>query len=331
MRLVRIIMQDNNIIFSIIIPLPRFNGYIREAVPYYERLSLQNFEIIILPDSDEDEILSNKLTIKIVPSGKVGPAEKRDLGAKYASGKILAFTDDDAYPDQNWLSSALPYFQDESVAAIGGPAVTPKTDTFWQRISGNVYSSFMTSFVYRKRYVKTGKVHEDFDLPSVNLIVRKDVFDKIGGFDSTFYPGEDTKLCLEIKKLGYKIIYNPDVMVFHHRRNLFPNHFRQIANYALHRGFFAKKFPETSRKLSYFVPSLFLLFILAGGIITLIFPILAIFYFGVLAFYFLLNIITAFTINLPEYFWTVIGVFLSHLVYGFNFLKGIFFTKDLKR
>lgn len=317
---------------SIIIPLKKFNNYIKEAIPYYESLEYKNFELIILPDNEEKEILSDKLNIKVIPTGSVGPAEKRDIGAKYAKGEILAFTDDDAYPDKNWLTNALKTFDmSEDIAAVGGPGITPKNDSFWQRVSGNVYASWLMSGGYRKRYIATGKIHEDYDLPSVNLIVKKKVFDEIGGFDSTYYPGEDTKLCLEIKKKGHKIYYNPDVIVYHHRRNLIPYHFKQIANYALHRGFFAKKYPETSLKLQYFLPSFFLAGVISGAFLSFFSNFLAKLYFLVLGAYFIVAFLSSLRLNLIESFVTMFAIFFSHLTYGFYFIKGLIFTKELKR
>lgn len=323
-------IAQKKIYISIIIPVSKINDYMREAISYYEKLSFQDFELIILPDESEDRELSENLNIKIIPSGKVGPAEKRDLGANYAQGELLAFTDDDAYPDSGWLTQAVKIFQNQNVAAVGGPAVTPESDSFWQRISGNIYASYLMSGFYNKRYIKKGKAHEDYDLPSVNLIVRKSIFEEVGGFDSTFYPGEDTKLCLDIKKKGYRIMYHPDVLVYHHRRNLFPKHFQQIANYALHRGYFAKKYPETSRKIAYFIPSLFIIGLIMGGILSVFSHIIQWIYFSVIGFYFLLNVILNFKINLLEYFWTVLGIFLSHMTYGLFFIKALF-MKELKR
>jgi GT2 family glycosyltransferase len=324
--------KSNTPLISIIIPLPGFNDYIRESIEHYEKLAASgNFEIIILPDFEEKEILSNTLPILVIPSGKVGPAEKRDLGAKHASGSILAFIDDDAYPRADWLANAAALFKDTNVAAVGGPAITPPGEPFWKKLSGDVFESFLTSFNERKRYIPVGSVQEEYDLPSVNLLVRKDIFEKAGGFDSTFYPGEDTKLCLEIKKLGFRILYSPDILVYHHRRDLFPNHFRQVANYARHRGYFAKTYPETSFKLKYFVPSFFLIFTVAGFLTAPFSTLAALVYWLVMAVYFLIDVIFALKPGILETFWTLAGVFLTHLVYGFNFLRGFIFTTGLKR
>ena len=61
---------------------------------------------------------------------------------------------------------------------------------------------------------------------------------------------------------GYVIKYDPEAVVYHHRRSDLWKHFRQIGNYALHRGFFAKKYPKTSLKIGYFAPTLFVLYLI---------------------------------------------------------------------
>src|SRR6516162_3315272 len=111
--------------------------------------------------------------------------------------------------------------------------------------------------MYSYRYVPQAQREVD-DFPSVNLLVRRDVFEAAGGFNSKYWPGEDTKLCLKITKdLALKIIYDPAIFAWHHRRELFRGHLKQSTNYALHRGFFAKIYPETSLRPSYFIPSAF--------------------------------------------------------------------------
>ncbi|MCX7882516.1 MAG: glycosyltransferase [Brevinematales bacterium] len=316
---------------SVIIPLKRFNHYIREAIPYYERLDYHPFEIILLPDEEEKEALSQTLDIRIFPSGPVGPAEKRDLGAQFARGSILAFTDDDAYPDPQWLSQAVDILtSSDEVGAVGGPGVTPPSDSLSQRLSGYIYASLWMSGGYRKRYIPVGDLHEDYDLPSVNLIVKKKVFEMVGGFDSTYYPGEDTKLCLAIKEAGYRILYSPQVVVWHHRRSLFPHHFRQIANYALHRGFFAKHYPQTSLKLPYLLPSFFLVGVGCGWLGGIVYSPLWWVYGGIMAIYFLGALLFGAGRTPLERVATAMGIFASHLTYGWFFLRGLF-TKELKR
>lgn len=305
---------------SIIIPVKEINDYIREAIPHHLELDYPDFEILIFPDEPTDETFPKT---RIIPSGKVGPAEKRDMALKYAEGDIIAFIDDDAYPRKDWLKNAMVRFEDPEVGAVGGPAVTAENDDVLRQASGKVYESVLCSGSYTYRYVP-GKLMEADDLPSVNLIVRRDVFEQIGGYDSNYYPGEDTKLCLDVIKVAKKkIIYDPDVLVYHHRRKLFKQHLKQSNNYAKHRGYFAKVLPDTSRKLVYFIPSLFVIGLIAGPIVSYFIRPLFFLYLGILTGYFIMLIISTMTKDLRVWFLAVLGVFCTHVGYGIGFIRGL--------
>lgn len=313
---------------SIIIPVREINDYIREAIPHHLQLDYPDYEILIFPDEPSEETFPKT---RIIPSGKTGPAEKRDMALEYAQGEIIAFIDDDAYPRSDWLKNAIAHFDDPSVGAVGGPAVTAENDGILRQASGKVYESVLCSGGYTYRYVP-GKLMDAEDLPSVNLIVRKDVFAQVGGYDSNFYPGEDTKLCLDIIKVAEKrIIYDPDVLVYHHRRKLFKQHLKQSNNYALHRGYFAKVLPDTSRKFVYFVPSLFVLGLVVGPLLALLFPPLWYVYFAVLLLYSILLIgSTLYPKDVRVWGLAVAGVFLTHVGYGIGFVRGLL-SKELIR
>ncbi len=316
---------------SIIIPLVGINDYFLESYPHLLNLDYKNYEIIVLPDNPVSQDFPD---IKIIPTGKISPAIKRDIGAANAKGELLFFLDDDSYPEKDWINKALPYFDDPSVGAIGGPAITPLNDSFLQKVSGAVFLTKVGGGV-PERYYPTGKTKEIDDWPSVNLVVKKDLFIKIGGFKSEYWPGEDTKLCLEIIKEGSKILYAPDVIVWHHRRPGLLRHLKQVGNYGLHRGFFAKRYPETSFKLLYFIPTLFVLY-LALFIISLLFFSRLSFYMG-LGFVLYLGALAYafFDINkkagdLKVSLASAYYIVLTHIWYGIRFIQGLVFTKELK-
>lgn len=332
---------------DIIIPVKEINNYICESISEILKLDYGDYGIIVLPDTFNRDAEFTKLTqqtqsiqqvelrLRVIPTGNVGPAEKRDLASKYSTADILAFIDDDAYPREDWLRNAIRHFGDPDVAAVGGPAVTPSDDSFLQRVSGAVFLSNIGGG-FPERYWPIGDVREVDDWPSVNLLVRRDIFEKIGGFNSEYWPGEDTKLCLDIIKRGKKIIYDPDVFVYHHRRKGLLNHLRQIGRYGLHRGFFARKFPETSRRFKYFLPSLFVIFLSSGTFLPFsdnsFFS--GLYYIGiciylltlVFAFYQVYDKERSFAVSVIS----LLYIFLTHIWYGICFLQGILFTKDLK-
>ena len=246
--------------FSIIIPVKSINDYVRETVPHIQRLVDLRWELMVIPNEEAPNEWPEDGRVRVFPSGRVGPAAKRDLGAAQALGEILVFLDDDSYPAEDLLTIAERYFADPSIVALGGPAITPPDDEFWQRVSGAVFLSKFSGGA-PERYVSVGNAQPVQDWPSVNLMVRRDSFLAIGGFNSPYWPGEDTKLCLDlIQKTGKMILYVPEMQVWHHRRAGLGAHLRQVGAYGLHRGYFAKKHPQTSCKFIYFAPSVFLVF-----------------------------------------------------------------------
>ncbi len=315
---------------SIIIAVKTWQKNLEECVDKCQGLDFSEFEILILPDKPIDRDSPQKAgtaPVRIIPTGPVSPAQKRDIALNYAKGEILAFLDDDAYPDKNWLKNAIKNFDDSSVAAVGGPAVTSPADNLRQKASGKIYASGLVSARFAYRYIPKKNIEVD-DYPSCNFLVRKSIMLELGGFNTNFWPGEDTKLCRDItKKLGKKIIYDPSVLVYHHRRPIFTAHLKQIASYALHRGYFVKKYPETSLKTAYFLPGIFVIGFFLGGIISLFSVSFRLIYFSGLYLYLVLALIFSFSRDLHLFYYVFLGTILTHFVYGIYFLNGLFIKR----
>jgi cellulose synthase/poly-beta-1,6-N-acetylglucosamine synthase-like glycosyltransferase len=319
--------------YSIIIPVKSINDYVRETVPYIQALMGHEWELFIIPNNPEDNEWTDDKRVNVVESGRVGPADKRDLGAQRSSGDILVFLDDDSYPEPNILEIANEKFEDPNVIAVGGPGVTPHSDGFWQRVSGAVFLSKYTGGA-PERYASVGKAKEIDDWPSVNLMARKDVFLSVGGFDSKYWPGEDTMLCLKLKNTGKKLIYEPSMIVWHHRRGEFLAHIKQVGAYGLHRGFFARKYPDTSFRLKYFLPSfLFLFFLITIGVLFFENEAalkLLVIGWSLYATVIFLGTLEAIKFEKPSVVLAaILYIVPTHFIYGIKFLFGYFMIKSL--
>lgn len=317
---------------SVIIPVRAITPELREATAHLRRLTPAAYEILILPDHAPAEFIPG---LAMLPTGPLTPPEKRNVGAAAARGDLLAFLDDDAYPTPHWLVTALPHFADQTVAAVGGPAITPPSDRWFAQISGAVLTSWLGSGPARNRYWPTGTVRPVDDWPTVNLIVRRSTFQAIGGFQTTLWPGDDTALCLAIIQQGEQILYDPHMLAYHHRATTLGKHFRQIARYGLHRGHFARVYPATSRRPSYFLPSVFVLTVSLGLLATIFFPssrpTIANFIMAALAAGLAAGLIEAFRVDKPYLIFLVPPVLLAtHCVYGLAFLRGLL-SPALKR
>lgn len=328
---------------SIIIPVEQIGQDLKQALARLLKQTYIHFEILVFVTQDNGERFPKT---KIIEEKNLAgrPAEKRDLALKYAQGEIFAFIDDDVYPAARWLEAAVPHFTNAQVAAVGGPMLTPPEDSLLEKAGGWVWASPLGSGGAGTYRCLPQKMREVDDYPTANLLVRRSDFAAVGGFDSQFWPGEDTKLCLDLtKKLGKKIIYDPQVLVYHHRRALFIPHLRQIHGYGLHRGHFARILPETSRRLGYFLPSLFFLGTVFGPLFVFLlsalrsplFVFFLTFYILLFTFYFFLLLATGFWVYLKSHDWrlgflVIPGIVVTHLYYGFMFLRG-FFAKETKR
>jgi len=301
------------LLFSIIIPVRHINPYLEETLIRLKKQSVQNFETLVITD-------------KI--SGSANPSEKRNLGAKKAKGQYLVFFDDDSYPHKDYFKNAAVLVKkNPKLSAFCGPCLTPPKDNLRQKASGLIWSSWLGSGgagIYRNSIQKPLFVE---DYPSVNLIVKKSDFDSINGFDNSYWPGEDTVLCLNlIKKLNQKIFYHPSLIVYHHRRSVIIPHLQQITRYAIQRGFFVKKFPETSFRIGYFIPSFFTIYLILFLINKIFFHQLILdiplyLYLSILLFT-LLNFI--FNKNkIKTSILATITIPITHIYYGILFLYGL--------
>ena len=323
---------DHEPLVAVVIACPADSWMLQECLNGIAAQTYANCEVIVLPDGGDVQQEKGDMRVRVIPTGKVRPAEKRNLGIREAKGEIIAFIDDDAYPDVHWLEYAVKYFGDPTIGGLGGPGVTPPNDGFLARVGGRVYDNLLVSGNYRYRY-RAGGVRRDVDdYPSCNLFVRTDLLDSFGGYRTDFWPGEDTLLCKDIVDRGARIVYDPWVIVNHHRRKLFGPHLRQLGRYAFHRGYFCKRYPSNSLHLSYFIPSLFVGYTLSFAFVPMLISSLltgeaAVWtmraYVAPMALYQLLLAVTTFTWRLPTWLLTALGVVASHLCYGIQFVRGL--------
>jgi glycosyltransferase involved in cell wall biosynthesis len=325
-------MIENMIKYSFIIPTKEINTYIRNLIPKIAGFNRDDFEILVYPDQITDEYWGKT---RQVASFSLDPAGKRNLALRDAKGEIFIFIDDDAYPESNFLEILDKDFSSGNISAVGGPALTPAESNFWQRVSGAMFLSHLSGG-FPERYRPIGKKKFVSDWPTVNLSIRKKIFEEIGGFQCRYWPGEDTYLCYELLvKKNIQVLYDPDLIVYHHRRESLKQHLRQISAYGIHRGFFVKKFSRTSLNWRYFMPSFLVVFIVFGGILSFfsetilkVYVLGWIIYFVALlnAFYDIWKHERSFLVSTVAIYY----IFLSHIFYGFRFMQGLFITRELK-
>ena len=307
---------------SVIIPFKKATPNLYECLAALLNQTVQNFEIICVPDSPEVIGVTDDRIRTLPKSGT--PSEKRNYGVSLSRSENIAFIDDDAVPAPNWVERGILDLANEQV--VGGPNVAPRGEDVRKIASDLFLTSIFGSFreVYRYKPV-SGIKYVDIIL-TVNMFVRREVFTKIGGFTLKYWPGEDTHFCEDLKSAGYKIFYDPDLVVYHHRRNVFHDHLMQIWRYAKYRGGAAKL---GEFKPFYLLPSVLTVAVILIFLLSIDLDIFITAFISVLIVAVSIMIFASFyakSRNASGSVLAVLTVWLSHITYGIGVLYGIFFA-----
>jgi len=270
--------------------------------------------------------------VRIIPTGPIKPLKKRLFGSKKSESEIYAFIDSDAYPAPDWLSNAVQHFRDPEVAATCGPSLTPDSDDDRARAGGLVLSSFFCSGQESSRYKQLSVKKYVKETPTCNIRVRKSILNKIQGIAPDVWPGEEIVFCAFItKNLKKKILYDPKVVVFHHRRRLYLEHFRQVWHYGFVKGMLTRVYPSYIRPF-FFLPSILLLSVILGLVLGIVNQTIGIIYISMIVVYGGVILAEGIHFSVREKKIGLVllissGIIGTHLCYGLAFLVGLFSRK----
>jgi GT2 family glycosyltransferase len=182
-----------------------------------------NYEVIVVDDSSTDitpEMLKKIGNIKIIRNNQnKGFVDSCNRGAEESRSPYLIFLNNDTVVTDYWLDPLLTLIRKHEVGAVGAKLVYP--NGLLQEAGGIIWTDG-TGWNYGKgenpEKPEYNFVREVDYCSGAALIVKRDLFNRIGGFDTRFKPGyyEDTDLCFSIRSLGYKVLYQPSSVIFHH-------------------------------------------------------------------------------------------------------------------
>ncbi len=210
-----------NPVIGIVVIFRFRTSYVDQCIQNLLKMEGGPWPLVIVPDQYVPEY--DGLAIQV--PRKAGISAKRNFGVNHLPPECthVAFIDSDAYPRVDWLVNARARLQqaDDSVAAICGPTMTPPDDSWSRKISGHALSSTLVmgptlSLLCRD----TGPVQPVREASTCNLIVNLETFRSVGGFDENLLTSEDIALVYAIIDAGNQILRDPQVVVFHHRRDL---------------------------------------------------------------------------------------------------------------
>lgn len=199
-------------IISVIIPTYNRPAYLRQCLKSLAKQSADPsaFEVIVVNDGGTDVSdvildLSSISGLRLINQQNAGPAAARNHGARLASGEFLAFLDDDCTPLPDWIASILNHATVGIL--IGGKVIN--------RLENNLYAEACQTLIDFLYLHLAGS--SDLFFTSNNLVIARDDFQRIGGFDTGFRTsaGEDRELCIRAERRGLKLIHIPDIRIGH--------------------------------------------------------------------------------------------------------------------
>ncbi|HVT03510.1 MAG TPA: glycosyltransferase [Thermoanaerobaculia bacterium] len=204
---------------SVIIPVDRPEGDLRRTL---ESLKTQKttFSLEVILIGNVTGVVADS-GLRSIPFTDRNPARRRNEAAKVARGRVLAFIDDDAAANSEWLETAISFLDAHpDTVAMGGPDPGPVAAPVSEKISDMLLAARWVGSGVLCHEARPGifAISRAHDLALVNLFVRADAFQDAGAFDEEIgYIGEDTALLRKLMAMG-SVMYHGGVVVYHRRR-----------------------------------------------------------------------------------------------------------------
>jgi glycosyltransferase involved in cell wall biosynthesis len=197
-----------------------------QSIPPGEVLVIWQSDDVLTRDTAENlkNQLQYPLRVLYNPEPGIVPAENTGLDA--AIGKIIYLIDDDAIASPHWIAHHLAHYSDPKVGAVGGPAVNYFLDgrcfpvrrkeplgtlTWYGRFLANMYDH---PIEWRSR----SPIDVDF-LVGYNMSLRREAFDRFESRLKRYWQMFETDACLKVKANGYRVVFDPAIVVDHYPTN----------------------------------------------------------------------------------------------------------------
>jgi GT2 family glycosyltransferase/membrane protein implicated in regulation of membrane protease activity len=208
-------------------------------------LDYPDYEVIVVDDgsSDATATIAAEYGFRVIRTDNRGLSSARNTGWQHATGEIVAYTDDDAAPDPDWLRHLARSMRDGAHAGVGGPNVPPpddpRTARCVSRAPGNPTHVLLSD-------------REAEHIPGCNCAFRRSALEAVDGFDPRFrVAGDDVDVCWRIRERGWTLGFSPAAMVWHRRRASIAAYLRQQRGYGRAEAQLERKWPGRYNSAGY--------------------------------------------------------------------------------
>ncbi len=211
---------------------------LRECLEGISKLRYPAYEVVVVDDGSTDAAheVAAAFGVRLIRTENQGLSAARNVGLAAARGEIVAYLDDDAYPDPDWLRFLVQGFEASGYAGIGGPNLPPRDE-------GGVATCVTNA--------PGGPVHvllsdtEAEHIPGCNMAYRRADLLAVGGFDPQFRTaGDDVDVCWRLQARGATLGFHAAAVVWHRRRTSVRAYWRQQRGYGHAEALLERKWPE---------------------------------------------------------------------------------------
>lgn len=200
-------MQTDGHKVSVILLTKNSAATVQKSLESIFQQTRQPDEVVVVDGSSNDGTLDivSKYPVKLVSEPGLGFGHARNVGVQNASGNIVFFIDSDCYAEPDWIKKALPHFDKHNPGIAG---VTGRTNLWNTESAVARFLACVGGRMNMPNQPKTVRI-----APTMNLALRREVVDEVGGFDETMIRCEDTDLTYKVSQ-GHKILYEPNAVIW---------------------------------------------------------------------------------------------------------------------
>ena len=213
-------------------------GRIRECLERVEALDYPARETIVVDDGSRDETaaVAGEFGVLVIRTDHHGLSHARNAGLEASCGEIVAYLDDDSYPDSSWLKHLVSTLMESSHVGAGGPNIAPPGDGLVADCVANAPGG--------PTHVLLSDLEAEH-IPGCNMAFRVDALRTIGGFDPQFrVAGDDVDVCWRLQQRGWTLGFSPAAVVWHHCRTSVRAYWHQQRQYGRAEALLEQKWPE---------------------------------------------------------------------------------------
>ena len=224
-----------------------YNGAetLRDTLEGIGRLAYPNVEAVVVDDGSTDDtaVIASGYDVRLIRTENRGLSSARNTGLHAATGEIVAYIDDDAYPDPHWLHYLVHSYRDGDFVGMGGPNLLPPED-------GPVAECVANAPGGPAHVLLTDREAEH--VPGCNMSFRREALLAVGGFDPRYRAaGDDVDVCWRVREEVGPVGFSPAAVVWHHRRSSLRRYWAQQRGYGKAEALLAEKWPERYNSLGH--------------------------------------------------------------------------------